>query len=70
MSVSATSQLVKALIIASDEMIPSTSSVPKPVVMHCTSPESLIEKAIFTEVKWILLIANFAKLHSAALYYI
>lgn len=46
-------------------MIPSTRSVPKPVVMHRMSPESLIEKAIFTEVKWVLLIANFAKLHSA-----
>lgn len=33
--------------------------------MHRMSPESLIEKAIFTEVKWVLLIANFAKLHSA-----
>lgn len=57
-SISATSQLAKALTIASGEMIAWTSSVPKPVVMHCTPPDSLIEKAIFTEVKRVLLIAN------------
>lgn len=53
----------------SGEMILSTSSVPKPVVMHWISPEPLIEKAAFTEVKWVLLIANFAKLHLPGLWY-
>lgn len=57
-SISATSQLAKALTIASGEMIPSTSSVPKPVVIHHMPPDSLIEKAIFTEVKRVLLIPN------------
>lgn len=50
-------------------MIPSTNSVPKPLVMHWIPPEPLIEKATFTEVKWVLLIANFAKLHLAGLWY-
>lgn len=59
-SVSATWQLVEALIIASGGMTPSVS---KPSVIHCMSPESLIEKAILNELKWVLLIANFGKLH-------